>query len=144
MNMSYLLFWRKVFGFFIHLMIIFLLRISYTSIFYTFVVIGVFRWKQKILLLFIGFFRRLLYIPNWMRGINFGVKSREATLADYKISLLFFRQFWIIRNHNKNGNRDFVFSRFDTKQRNRGNRYSRKIRNALVFTDHNILIIILS
>lgn len=31
----------------------------------------------------------LLKIPNEMRGINFRVKSQEATLADFKILLYF-------------------------------------------------------
>lgn len=31
----------------------------------------------------------MLLIPNKTRGINIHVKSREANLADFKISLLF-------------------------------------------------------
>lgn len=35
----------------------------------------------------------LLKIPNEMRGINFHVKSQEATLADFKILLYFIDSF---------------------------------------------------
>lgn len=45
------------------------------------------------------------------RGINILIKSREATLADFKIILLFLRQFWIIWNYNKKLVLAIIYSR---------------------------------
>lgn len=50
-----------------------------------------------------------------MQGINIPVKSWGATLADFKISYLFFRKIWTIWNNDKNIDAwDFIFSQFDT------------------------------
>lgn len=52
-----------------------------------------------------------------MQGFNIRKKSSEATLADIKTSLLFFRQFWTYKEIiMKNDAHNFLFSQFDTNQ----------------------------
>lgn len=62
-----------------------------------------------------------------MRGINFRVKSREATLADFKISLLFFTQFCTLGIYNEKLVLATLYSS-DLIQ-NSGIKFSRKERN---------------
>lgn len=58
------------------------------------------------------------------------MKSREAIITDFKISLLFIRQFQTIGNNiQKIGDHDFMLLRLDTKPWNCRIKYSRKLKN---------------
>lgn len=70
-----------------------------------------------------------------MQRINFRLKSQEKSLAGFKILLLFFWHQFTMCNTGSNKIlvlRDFVFLRFDTKQRNWEIKNLHKIKNLTV------------
>lgn len=81
-----------------------------------------------------------------MQWINFRLKSQEKSLAGFKILLLFFWHQFTMCNTGSNKIlvlRDFVFLRFDTKQRNWEIKNLHKIKNLhYCYKLKNICIII--